>query len=1146
MSVSGSRIALWCLALGLASVAGAQSPENNGPVIQYAEPVALSLKPGSAQFDAYGRRFSFTLSDNARVLQKLTGKRKAELAPYRLMRGALDGVPGSWVRLAESTAGVEGAIWDGHDLYAITRYARVAAALTTPLDAAPEQTVVYRLSDVRDALPRDFCALDGVNSAASTVTGLDQYQEIVADLQTQISFATVTRQLEISLIGDSALQAVEADPTAAMLARLNIVEGIYSEQLGLLILATDVRLMPAGDDPFTATKGTTLLDQLGKYRASTPEVRARGLAHLVTGKDLDGTTAGIAYVDTVCSVEKGVSLSQQSYGTTISALIMAHEIGHNLGASHDGEAGTSCASVGGGFIMAPSVSGYATFSSCSLSVMQATIAKASCVTPAEFADVSIEASTDRVTGEGGLPFTLPFVVRSNGNIAAQDVVATITLPAIAGYAIESASSSSGSCDIAGLTATCALGEMASGDQHSITINARGSTAQFFTAQARVSGSNDRVTSNNNRTLAVSIRSGIDAAVALSSSAAEVALGAPLDIYADVSSLRALPLRNATLSVNVNQSVTGASMPGAVCTASAYSVSCVIADLPAGSTRRLTISTNTVAAGPIFAGASVNVSGEGDFTNNTANLAGWVRAAHDVELNAGPATVDLAVGSIYEISYTVRSRGSAAADNVVLSITLFSSALTVDSIDAVCAPINPTTYQCALGALAPDAVRVVRLQVHGTGAANADLSAVASSDADGYSPNNTAGVQLRIEHAVDLAVAMASGGVGVEDTLIDGQVTLRSNGRLTIAGATLDIDLHAAGVLEWVAIHNGAECALLSEQRARCQLPNMARNAQVFVDYQARFAEPGNYDVTFTTAASGDTASDNNTLVRAVLVRPYYDIAIDGGLDVTDLLVEGTRDATYTITTDRRALASARFVAPHYLPGLRVSQIVASAGECRVDADLGGVCDFTDLPANASVVVTVTYRAEMGGLAYDVGASVTTAGDVSTVNNVVRGSVETHGVTDLELRVGASVAGFRNSTLTFPEISVVNGGDKAYATRLEVTLPAEVSLVDISAAKAICSGSTVVTCDFSDLEAGSISTVSLTVRASQTGNFTSSLKLTASNDSNAANDTKDVALQISTASSAAASTKSSGGGGFEWLSLVVLALLVGCRAGKKGV
>ena len=69
-----------------------------------------------AQFDAYGRRFSLTLADNERVLAKLPAQRKQQLKPYRLVRGALDGQPGSWVRLTESAAGIEGAIWDGHDL----------------------------------------------------------------------------------------------------------------------------------------------------------------------------------------------------------------------------------------------------------------------------------------------------------------------------------------------------------------------------------------------------------------------------------------------------------------------------------------------------------------------------------------------------------------------------------------------------------------------------------------------------------------------------------------------------------------------------------------------------------------------------------------------------------------------------------------------------------------------------------------------------------------------------------------------------------------------------------------------------------------------------------------------------------------------
>ena len=186
-----------------------------------------------------------------------------------------------------------------------------------------------------------------------------------------------------------------------MLARLNIVEGIFSEQVGLLVLATDVRLIPATNDPFTATKGSTLLEQLGAYRKATPAVRARGLAHLMTGKDLDGTTAGIAYVRTVCEVET----------RRIDQLALLRH--HHLGARHGARAGPQLrrrARRRTGHRPAPaspaasswrsSVSGYSTFSQCSIDKMQPVIASASCVTPAEYADVTIDAGVTVGVGRG--------------------------------------------------------------------------------------------------------------------------------------------------------------------------------------------------------------------------------------------------------------------------------------------------------------------------------------------------------------------------------------------------------------------------------------------------------------------------------------------------------------------------------------------------------------------------------------------------------------------------------------------------------------------------------------------------------------------------------------------------------------------------
>ena len=51
---------------------------------------------------------------------------------------------------------------------------------------------------------------------------------------------------------------------------------------------------------------------------------------------------------------------------------------------------------------------------------------------------------------------------------------------------------------------------------------------------------------------------------------------------------------------------------------------------------------------MFAGASISANGDGDFSNNTANLTGWVRAEHDIDLAAGAPSIDLGVGAYYEI------------------------------------------------------------------------------------------------------------------------------------------------------------------------------------------------------------------------------------------------------------------------------------------------------------------------------------------------------------------------------------------------------------------------------------------------------------------------------------------------------------------
>jgi hypothetical protein len=54
----------------MAAASGASAQQ-----IQFAEPVQLSVAGSSAAFDAYGRRFALTLTDNERVLTKLSAQR---------------------------------------------------------------------------------------------------------------------------------------------------------------------------------------------------------------------------------------------------------------------------------------------------------------------------------------------------------------------------------------------------------------------------------------------------------------------------------------------------------------------------------------------------------------------------------------------------------------------------------------------------------------------------------------------------------------------------------------------------------------------------------------------------------------------------------------------------------------------------------------------------------------------------------------------------------------------------------------------------------------------------------------------------------------------------------------------------------------
>jgi len=118
---------------------------------------------------------------------------------------------------------------------------------------------------------------------------------------------------------------------------INGLETIYENQLNITFDVSSVVVRTALSDPYSATDPSTLLGQLvSHWNASPQSAVQRDLFHLFTGKNLDGSVIGIAYVGAVCNQNWAYGLSQSRFTVSMTSRVAlsAHEIGHNWNAQH--------------------------------------------------------------------------------------------------------------------------------------------------------------------------------------------------------------------------------------------------------------------------------------------------------------------------------------------------------------------------------------------------------------------------------------------------------------------------------------------------------------------------------------------------------------------------------------------------------------------------------------------------------------------------------------------------------------------------------------------------------------------------------------------------------------------------------------------
>ena len=752
------------------------------------------------------------------------------------------------------------------------------------------------------------------------------------------------------------------------------------------------------------------------------------------------------------------------------------------------------------------------------------------VTPNADVTVTKAASKDRVAAGEGVTYTLTVV--NNGPSVADAVTVADTLPA--DVVPVTATSSAGTCTVAGQDVSCALGDVAPGSPVTVTITAATSPAAapgLRDNTATVSSPTDTTPGNNTATATVDLTSEADLGLTKSATSENVVPGREVGWSIVVNNLGPSTARSTVVTDTVPDGVTVTTAfhgTGSPCTIAGQQVTCDLGDRAPG--QRVITILGTIASG--YAGSTLTNTARATTTspdptpgNNEATATSGIVRQTDLEIIKTASPQNPVAGQRVTYTLSVYNNGPSDALNPQL-IDQLPSGLTDVVINRPTLQGVPATAECELRpptdpgtADNPTAPTVfcngpvfrAGLPARVIGSVEATVAPgftgtltntgrVSSDTIDLVSANNESTVTSQVTAGADVSITKTVSPI----TPVPGQpvtwtVTVRNDGPSTARDVTVadDVDDAITGLTAGTG-STPNPCTVAADNDVACALGDIGPDQTVTItiagDLPPGFT--GALDNTATVSSPTDTTPGNNSATATSTPAGRADVSITK--TVSPITPVPGQPVTWTVTVRNDGPSTARDVTVADDVDDAITGLTAGTGStpnpCTVAADNDVACALGDIGPDQTVTITIAGDLPPGFTgALDNTATVSSPTDTTPGNNSATATSTPAGRADVSItKTVTPTLPVPGQPVTYTVVVTNNGPSVARSVTVEDPVPDALTGVTVTTGSTpnpcTVGGGNLVTCDLGGLSPGA--TVTLTIVGDLPAGFTGDLVNTA--------------------------------------------------------